>query len=295
MISESRNLSFGQKNEKYTKFYRGDCVEGMSNYIQGNSIDIVVTSPRYNIGIKYRIYNDNLERKRYLEWMEYVGIAVKKVLNDGGSFFLNMGNRPSDQWIAWDVANTLRKYFILQNTITWIKSIAIQKEDVPNLRDDIAVGHFKPIQSLRYLNDCFEYIFHFTKNGDVEIDKLADGLAVSYQDKSNLGRYSDIDKRDRGNTWFIPYETIRDKSERPHPAMFPIKLPEMCIKLHGVRDNLVILDPFCGIGSTAVACARLGVSFIGFDVDKYYLSEAERRVKEEFNNQNMKLTNYLSS
>lgn len=80
-----------------------------------------------------------------------------------------------------------------------------------------------------------EYIFHFTNKGDVEVDKLADGLAVRYQDKSNLGRYSHQDKRDRGNTWFIPYQTIKHKSQRPHPATFPVKLPEMCIKLHGLR------------------------------------------------------------
>jgi len=73
----------------------------------------------------------------------------------------------------------------------------------------------------------------------------------------------------------IPYETIKHKSERLHPATFPVKLPEMCIKLHGLKDNLLILDPFCGLGSTAVACARLGVFFIGFDVDKDYLNEAE--------------------
>jgi site-specific DNA-methyltransferase (adenine-specific) len=297
MVSEFRNLNFGQKNDKNTKFYLGDCVEGMSTYLQDRSVDVVVTSPPYNIGIKYATYNDNLERNKYLEWIDSVGIAVKRILNNHGSFFFNIGNRPSDQWIACDAANTLRKHFILQNTITWIKSIAIQKEDVghyPNLRGDIAPGHFKPVKSLRYLNDCFEYIFHFTKSGNVDLDKLAEGLAIPYQDKSNIGRYSDYDKRDRGNTWFIPYETIKHKSERPHPATFPVKLPEMCIKLHGVRDNMVILDPFCGIGSTAVACARLGVSFIGFDVDKDYLSEAEGRMNDEFSIQDMKLGNYLS-
>ena len=122
---------------------------------------------------------------------------------------------------------------------------------------------------------------------------MAEGLAVPYQDKSNIRRYSEYDKRDRGNTWFIPYETIKHKSERPHPAAFPVKLPEMCIRLHGLKDNLLILDPFCGIGSTADACARLGVSFIGFDVDKNYLSDAEERVKEELNLRNMRLTKYM--
>lgn len=292
MVTEFRILSFGSKNEKDIRFYHSDCREGISSHLHEKSVDVVVTSPPYNIGVKYGTYDDNLEHNEYLKWIETVSIAVKKVLKDEGSFFINVGSKPRQS----EVGNVLKKHFILQNTIIWVKSIAIQKRDVgdyPNLMGDIAPGHFKPVNSRIYLNDCFEYVFHFTKEGDVELDKLAEGLAIPYQDKSNIGRYSDYDKRDRGNTWFIPYETIKHKSERPHPATFPVKLPEMCIKLHGLENDLLILDPFCGIGSTAVACARLGVSFIGFDVDKDYLGEAEERVKEELSIQNMKLTKYM--
>ena len=56
----------------------------------------------------------------------------------------------------------------------------------------------------------------------------------------------------------------------------------MCIKLHGFNDkNILVVDPFCGIGSTAVACKKLGVSFVGFDIDKDYLNEAVTRVINE--------------
>ncbi|MGH9992547.1 MAG: DNA methyltransferase, partial [Nitrososphaera sp.] len=82
--------------------------------------------------------------------------------------------------------------------------------------------------------------------------------------------------RDRGNTWFIPYETIQNKSERPHPATFPAKLPEMCIKLHG--DTRLVVDPFTGIGTSAVAALRLGVNFIGFEIDREYLDAAISKV-----------------
>jgi site-specific DNA-methyltransferase (adenine-specific) len=103
---------------------------------------------------------------------------------------------------------------------------------------------------------------------------------VPYQDKTNIGRWKTAkqDKRDRGNTWFIPYETIQSKKDRPHPATFPTKLPEMCIKLHGIRDGLLVMDPFSGIGSTAIASLRLGVSFVGFDIDNGYIDEAIYRL-----------------
>lgn len=260
-------------------FYLKDCVAGLHENVEENSVDVVVTSPPYNIGINYSAYEDALPREKYLSWMDQVGAAVKRTLAEDGSFFLNIGNKPKDQWIAWDVASVMRKHFALQNVIHWVKSIAINKSDVGNYQSitgDIAVGHFKPIVSERFVNDCHEYIFHFTKKGETKLDKLAVG--IPYQDKTNIGRWKAAkeDMRDRGNTWFIPYETIQSKSERPHPATFPVKLPEMCIKLHGGAK--LVVDPFTGIGSTAVAAARLGVPFVGFEIDKEYLDAAIARL-----------------
>lgn len=267
--------------ESTLSFFLGDCLDGMRHNLKDCSIDIVVTSPPYNIGIKYGKHNDNLPREKYLKWMGELGHQVKRALRDDGSFFLNIGNTPRDQWIAWDVAGRLRGEFVLQNVIHWVKSIAIRKQDVgdyPNIIGDVAVGHFKPIVSGRFLNDCHEYIFHFTKFGETKLEKLS--IGVPYQDKTNIGRWkvATADNRDRGNTWFMPYETIKNKSERPHPAPFPSRLPEMCIKLHGVRKGLKVVDPFSGIGSTAFASLKLGVSFIGFEIDKEYLDESISRV-----------------
>lgn len=266
-------------NGSFTKLYLNDCLIGIKSCLKANSIDVVVTSPPYNIGIRYNAYMDLIPREDYLFRLKLVGKEINRVLKNDGSFFLNVGNRPKDQWIAWDVANTMRNDFTLQNTIYWIKSISISKQDVgiyPNLLGDVTVGHFKPINSNRFLNDCQEYIFHFTKKGHKALDKLS--IGVPYQDKSNIRRWKASrqqgDIRDRGNTWFIPYDTIQKRSERPHPATFPIKLPEMCMKLHGLSDSLVVMDPFLGIGSTAIASYNLGVSFIGFEIDKQYLDEA---------------------
>jgi site-specific DNA-methyltransferase (adenine-specific) len=86
--------------------------------------------------------------------------------------------------------------------------------------------------------------------------------------------------RCRGNTWFIPYETIqsRDK-DRPHPATFPPRLPEMCLRMNGLERTHLVADPFLGLGSTAVACAQLGISFIGIEMDEGYLGEAIERTR----------------
>ena len=178
----------------------------------------------------------------------------------------------------------LRALFELQNVIHWVKSIAIQKEDVgryPGISGNVSVGHYKPINSPRYVNDCHEYIFHFTRTGTVPLDKLA--IGVPYQDKSNIGRWKAAkhDCRDRGNTWYIPYQTVA--SAKPHPAAFPDALPEMCIKLHGLRTDppLLVLDPYAGTGTTPLAAKRLGCRYVAFEKDEGYADIARKQLAEE--------------
>ncbi|RXE56108.1 modification methylase [Methanoculleus taiwanensis] len=257
-----------------------DCLTGMRQ-MQAGSVDIVVTSPPYNIGKDYNRYDDQKPREEYLDWIEEVAVAAKRVLKADGSFFLNVGGKPSDPWIPFDAVQRFRPHYALQNVIHWVKSIAIEKADVGNydrITGDIAVGHYQPVNSTRYLSQCHEHIFHFTKEGGVSLQKL--DVGVAYQDKSNIGRWkaAQQDLRDRGNTWFIPYRTIR--SSRPHPTSFPEKLPEMCIRLHGYSAATLVLDPFMGIGSTALACTTLGTQYIGFEIDPEYADIARTRVAE---------------
>jgi site-specific DNA-methyltransferase (adenine-specific) len=286
-----------------TKFElrRQDCIAGMSR-LADESVDLVVTSPPYNLGISYGEYSDRQDRVSYLGWCgEWAG-QVRRVLKPDGSFFLNIGAAPSNPMLPHEIVMTLREFFVLQNTIHWIKSIAIEDRcsrrpvgdatrcDQSDARDASrreaatgtrSFGHFKPINSKRFLNDCHEYVFHFTKSGHVELNRLA--LGVPYQDKSNIARWRHTrgdDLRCRGNTWFVPYETIQSrKKERPHPATFPVQLAEWCIKLHGALLVRTMLDPFVGIGNSALAARRCGVKkFVGFEIDKTYLAEAKRRI-----------------
>ena len=269
------------------------------------SIDLVVTSPPYNLGISYGKYSDRQDRRSYLGWCGEWTEQIRRVLKPNGSFFLNIGAAPSNPMLPHEIVMALRERFVLQNTIHWIKSIAIETDDGktdarhPHLnplpgrgeadakrrvRVEVGTksfGHFKPINSGRFLNDCHEYVFHFTKSGRVELNRLA--LGVPYQDKSNIARWSHTsgnDRRCRGNTWFVPYETIQSREkERPHPATFPVQLAEWCIKLHGVSRVRSMLDPFLGIGNSAIAAQRCGIKkFIGFEIDDAYLTEANRRI-----------------
>lgn len=267
---------------KPNTIYLEDCNKFMSELDEG-LFDVIVTSPPYNINKNYSKYQDNRERQDYLNWMEQVAMLSKKALKDDGSFFLNFGDKPSDPWMSFDVAREFGRHYKLQNVIHWIKHISIPKDFSETKKDhngDISLGHFKPINTDRYLNQCHEYIFHFTKNGDAKLDKLA--IGVPYQHESNLTRWkTKRDKRDRGNAWFIRYEN-KQGAVKPieHPAVFPYRLPYLCIKLHGIRENMLVYDPFMGIGNTAIAALYLGVQFVGTDIDEKYVNNANERIKE---------------
>jgi site-specific DNA-methyltransferase (adenine-specific) len=269
-------------NVDSNKIYLEDCIDFMTR-LAPKSIDVIVTSPPYNLRKPYSKYEDNRERKDYLDFLNKTARLAKEVLKDEGSFFLNIGGKPSDPWLAFDVAREFENHFVLQNMIHWIKHVSITKDNSTRkngLNGDISFGHFKPINTNTYLNQCQEYIFHFTKTGKVQLDKLA--IGVPYQHKSNVTRWRKKgDLRDRGNVWFIKYENKQGAVEPIlHPAIFPEKLPYLCIKLHGVKEGLVVYDPFMGIGTTAVACLRLGVDYIGTEIDKSYVDIAEKRIKE---------------
>ncbi|SED12261.1 site-specific DNA-methyltransferase (adenine-specific) [Rhizobiales bacterium GAS188] len=246
----------------------GDCREELAA-IERESVDVVVTSPPYNIGLDYRSYDDRKPRDAYLAFLAGIAAEIERLLKPGGSFFLNVGSTNADPWISLDVANAMRPRFVLQNHIVWVKSLSI---------GDDTVGHFKPIAGRRFLHHNHEAIFHFTKSGRVGLDRLAVG--VPFKDKSNIARFGHArDRRCAGNVWFLPYRTVKSKAQKfNHPAGFPVELPERCIKLHGVKDA-VILDPFLGSGSTLVAAEQCGCRGIGIEIDPHYVETACSRLR----------------
>jgi site-specific DNA-methyltransferase (adenine-specific) len=250
------------------EIHNEDCL-GMRK-LAPESVDVAVTSPPYNIGLKYGEYQDRRNQSEYHDWCEAWGREIKRLLKPGGSFFLNVGGSSAGPLLPHALAIIFADLFQIQNTFIWVKSITIEAGG-----QEISAGHFKPVNSPRYVNSCHEFIFHFTKTGSVPIDRLSVG--VSYQDKSNISRWghtSGNDRRCRGSCWFIPYDTIQ--KHRAHPAAFPIRLPINCIKLAGARPDLVVMDPFMGGGTTGLAARECGAArFIGYEIDPEYFALAQ--------------------
>ena len=153
----------------------------------------------------------------------------------------------------------------------------------------IHYGHFKPINSDRYINVTNEDIYHFTKTDKVKINREAVGVPYKWKcnlidrktGKPRINKKTGLpveDKRCKGNSWFIPYETINSKKEKGyHPATFPEGLVEHCIKISDVKEGM-ILDPFIGSGTTVRTAKKMtdniddyNLSGIGIDIDEKYI------------------------
>jgi site-specific DNA-methyltransferase (adenine-specific) len=251
----------------HQELIEGDCLTVMQK-LAPSSVDLVVTSPPYNLNLAYKTYDDARAESDYLDWMVLVAKQVKRLMKPKASFFLNIAGSSSKPWAPFELITRLRDVFVLQNHIVWVKSISIGTE---------STGHFKPIAGRRFTHHNHEHIFHLTADGNVDLDRLAIGLP--FRDKSNIARWGHKrDLRCRGNTWFIPYKTVRSKAQKyHHPGTFPVELPLWCIYLHGAQQATV-LDPFVGAGTTLVAAQMAGAKGVGIDLDKHYIATALERV-----------------
>lgn len=252
----------------------GDCLDVIPNL---PDVAVVVTSIPYNIGVNYgETYNDSKPQTEYLAWLRARFEAIRGRLQDDGSFFLNMDG---DGWTPFQVAGVLQPLFCLQNRIEWVKSLVVPERKCPHCAESIPsqqIGHFTSLHGDTTLNRCGEFVLHLTKHRNVSVDRQT--IGVRQADTTNTTRYGSP-THCAGNQWFVPYET-RTK-EAGHPCPFPVHLAKRCIMLHGLRKpNLVVLDPFMGLGSSMRAVAEinreygLNVRGIGVEINPEYCRRA---------------------
>lgn len=237
--------------------------------VPDKSVDLIVTSPPYNIDIQYgnktekgKItaskavkYSDKMTESEYRNMLCSVFSECKRVLKNDGSIWINIKNRYNNGEILtpfW-----IQEYFTeftLKNLIIW----NFDWGGSTNKR-------FAP----RY-----EFIFWFTKDKDNYKFNLSDISipAVNYRPdryKSQLKNPSDV--------WKIPMVSGNFLERTGHPAQYPEKLVERII-LAGTNKNDVVLDPFMGSGTTAVVAKKLGRKYIGYEIVPEYIQMADFRL-----------------
>lgn len=235
------------------QFIVGDNAELIKN-IQNNTIDLTITSPPYKDSDNYQSIDFN-----------YLFTELYRVHKNNTLFFLNFGHLTEEKARPFKVLfKALEAGWQLNDTIIWTKT------------------QYSPIQGKRRLNNLTEFIFMLYKGKMPEIDRLS--IGIPYTDKSNIGRYSKQDLKCRGNNWIIPYETINKKDDKFHNDRFPLALPEMCIKLSGLKGGIV-LDIFGGSGTTVIAAEKLGFNFVAFEKNPYY-KEIYKLKKQKYGTHN---------
>lgn len=236
------------------KIHNLDCLEGFK-LVEDNSIDLIVTSPPYNIGIDYDSYEDNLKWEDYLRWCEMWLSECYRVLKDDGRICIN-------------------HYLNFQDR--WEKVSRFPLHDIQNIQERIGFNVHKLCLWEDNTRKKFTAWGSYLSASAPYINTPYEGILISYKKewrKANAGE-STINKElfMQGVSGIWKLGTTKGKTK----ACFPETLPEMCIQLLSYKDDIV-LDPFMGSGTTAYVAKMLSRNYIGFEISEEYCKMANAR------------------
>ncbi len=226
------------------------------SFIPDGVVDLVVTSPPYNVGIKYASHEDCLPLDDYLALLESVWKECHRVMAPGGRIAINVAGVDRKPYLplhAYITTQMIKLGFNMRGEIIWDKGASVGVST--------AWGSWcRP--SNPTLRDVHEYILVFSK-GD---------WAMGHKGETDLTSEEFV--RDTKSIWSFPTASAKKAG---HPAPFPVELPSRLIKLYTYKGDLV-LDPFNGSGSTCQAAELLGRRWIGVDMDPGYCRLAEENM-----------------
>lgn len=227
--------------------------------IKDNSVDLIVTSPPYNVDIKYKNYNDNITHEEYLTFTKEWLSKCYNLIKEDGRLCLNIPldkNKGGQQSVYADITTIAKKVgWKYHTTIIWNEQ---------NISRRTAWGS--------WLSASAPFVI-----APVEV------ILVLYRERwkktSGSGK-SDI-KRDEFTEWTNGVWNFSGESKNKigHPAPFPVELPKRCIKLFSFVGD-TILDPFLGSGTTLIACVETNRVGLGVEINRNYCELAKRRLEK---------------
>lgn len=242
--------------------------------VRADSIDLVITSPPYNVNIEYNSHDDGISYDEYKNFSKKWMARCFNWLKDDGRFCLNVPldkNRGGQQSVGADLTSIAKAVgFQYHSTIIWNES---------NISRRTAWGSFQSA-SAPFIIAPVELIIVLYKNE---------------WKKQSGSKKSDISKKDfidwTNGLWTFNGEK---KKKIGHPAPFPIELPKRCMKLFSYVDD-TILDPFLGSGTTLIASYLNNRIGIGIDIDTKYCNMALERLKKEAGLQQLSFDEYVET
>lgn len=223
--------------------------------IPDHSVHLMVTSPPYNVT---KEYDEDLSLQEYLKLLRGVFTETYRVLVDGGRACVNVANLGRKPYLPLSVfiSNLMLEIgFQMRGDIIWHKGAGAGVS--------MAWGSWQSASN-PVLRDTHEYILVFSKG--------------SFARKKPAGKENTI-TREHFMEWTKSVWTMSPKSARRvrHPAPFPVELPYRLIQLYTFSGDIV-LDPFLGSGTTAIAALKTGRKYIGFESDPEYVKRSEERI-----------------
>jgi site-specific DNA-methyltransferase (adenine-specific) len=242
--------------------------------VEDASVALVVTSPPYFAGKEYEeALGDGHVPASYLDYLQMlrdVFAECVRVLEPGGRMAVNVANlgRKPYRSLSADVVSILQDdlSLLLRGEIVWVKA--------RGATGSCAWGSFcSPANPV--LRDLTERVVVASKGRFDRALTSKQRRALELPAESSVSKDEFVEATT--DVWEIPAESARRVG---HPAPFPVELPQRLIELYTYLDDLV-LDPFMGSGSTAVAAVRTSRRYVGYDTDSSYVRIAERRAEEE--------------
>ncbi|HEC88165.1 MAG TPA: site-specific DNA-methyltransferase [Thermoplasmata archaeon] len=242
-----------------------------TNLVEKSSVDLIVTSPPYNVDIHYNSFRDDIPYEKYLEFTEKWLEKAYELVKFDGRLCLNVpldkskGRKEAGfQSVYADIVSVAKKvgwkYF---STIIWNEG---------NISRRTAWGSWLSAKAPYVIAPVEVIIIFYKQRWRKKKEGKSDILKEEFMSWTN-------------GLWSFSGES---KKKVGHPAPFPTELPKRCIKLFSFIDETV-LDPFLGSGSTLVACAQLKRRGIGVEIDENYCKLAKERLIKEANINQKKL------
>ena len=244
-------------SEKYLNQIFCKTSENMKE-LPDHCIHLMVTSPPYNVG---KEYDEDLSLKEYMVLLENVFKETHRVLVPGGRVAINIANVGRKPYIPLhsEIIKVMDKLgFLMRGEIIWDKG--------SSAGGSCAWGSWKSAANPT-LRDSHEYILIFSK------ELYGRNKLSIKEDTITRDDFLELTK----SIWRFNTESAKKVK---HPAPFPIELPRRAIELYTFKGD-VVLDPFVGSGSTAIAALQTGRHFVGYDISKEYVDIANKRIEKE--------------
>lgn len=270
------------------KIYNGDCVE-LFKELGDNTIDLVVTSPPYNVGIPYDTHIDNISMEDYFEWCRTWLSEVYRTLKDDGRVAINIPYEINARERGGRVFIVSEYWQIMKELGFGFFGVVDLEEDSPHRSKTTAWGSWMS-PSAPYIYNPKECVILAYKKDYIKKDKgistwsyteaQVDVEVEEGQDpKTRTKRiYSDRDKNEFMELVFGQWKYFNDTKSLTK-ATFSMDIPVKAIKILSYKNDLV-LDCFSGSGTTALAAKKLGRNYIGFELSEKYADISRKRIGE---------------